>query len=441
MIDISIPRNELEDNSKLTPLPKHMAILEEHKRNQTEHRRRNTENQTRVLTTDIREELRREQRSHGAEGVPHQPLSRDRRATALAVAIAGVRVRALEHEIDPETDRRERDRRRDPRQVAVLREAVDEETDGQEGREQHGAVEAGLRQCLFLRIGGQFQVFRHLVVGVHDVAERDADAEADVRQAGDAFVPAALGAEGDGDDGQEQEDDEPAEADPEPEGEDHGLGREHVDRFYARRVQHVLDRRRLQITWRLIALVAGGVAQGFGALVQSHAATGLAEENGDEDEQRDVGQALHAFDPAPADGLVDEAGVDGRGDGAEDGDVAEQCHRARPLADVVHVAEGAADEDGADAAEEAQQCAHYEDRGDVLAECEADEAQREAGVGADVDHLAADKLAEGGQEERCYGAGHVEAEKTHFAEFGRCVEIGYHAVDTRAVGGGREADE
>ncbi|KAJ8106035.1 hypothetical protein OPT61_g9810 [Boeremia exigua] len=104
-----------------------------------------------------------------------------------------------------------------------------------------------------------------------------------------------------------------------------------------------------------VAGVGGGFAQGERALVQGDAAAGLREEEEDGDEEGHVGDALDALDPAPAERLVDEAGVDGRGDGAENSDEAEHGHGAPARVRGVHVVEGAADEDGADAAEEAEE--------------------------------------------------------------------------------------
>lgn len=107
-------------------------------------------------------------------------------------------------------------------------------------------------------------------------------------------------------------------------------------------------------------------------------------------------------DPAPTEGFVDETGVYGGAYGAEDGDVGEGGHGDGALVGRVHVVEGAADEDSADAAEEAEQGAAYDDGNDVLAECEATEHDGEEEVGADRDDAPAGEFAfaEGSLEER-----------------------------------------
>lgn len=76
---------------------------------------------------------------------------------------------------------------------------------------------------------------------------------------------------------------------------------------------------------------------------------------------------MDPLDPAPADGLVDEAGVDRGADGAEDGDVGEGGHGHGTRVGREHVAEGAADEDRADRTEETEKGAADEDCADVLA--------------------------------------------------------------------------
>lgn len=175
--------------------------------------------------------------------------------------------------------------------------------------------------------------------------------------------------------------------------------------------------------------------------MQCDAATRLGEEEEDGDEQWDVSDALDALDPAPADGLVDEAGVDGRGDGAEDGHPREHGHGPGALVWHVHVVEGAADEDGADAAEDAEEQSQADDGADRLAKGKADEKQVKAEEGAGVNDLATDKLAEGCEDHGCERTSNVKSEEAHLTKFGRSVQVFYHTGDTGAVGGGGKTDE
>lgn len=115
---------------QLTPLPQHMPIFEHDKRNQTQHRSKTRQNQPRILTPDVVEKRIREQRRHSPQRVPHESLACNGTRRVRAVAIGRITVRALEHKVDAERDRRETDRGAHPREVAVLRERVDEEADG-----------------------------------------------------------------------------------------------------------------------------------------------------------------------------------------------------------------------------------------------------------------------------------------------------------------------
>ena len=213
---------------KLTPGPQLMSILEHDKRNQTKQSSEKRKDKTSVLAPDVVEEGAREQRRDSTKGVPHETLARNGRRTRLAVAISRVRVSRLEDEEDAECDGCKADGGRDPRDVSVLCERVDEQADRQPDSAEHGAVETVLGNDLDSRVGLEFVVLAHLEV-VRGPAEEGADGEGDVGEAGDALVPAALLAEGDGDDGQEEEDDGPAEGDPHAEGENNGFGDEHAD--------------------------------------------------------------------------------------------------------------------------------------------------------------------------------------------------------------------
>lgn len=177
-----------------------MPVPEHHKRDERQQRAEDSKQETGPLTSQIMEKLAREQRCHAAERVPHQALAGDRRRRVLAVAVGRKAIRRLEDEEYAKGDGRQRERRRDPGQVAVLREAVDEEAERQEPGAAHGAVEAGFRQD-------------GAVVGQHDglvladlqevgrEADGDADAERDVGQAGHALAEAVFRLEGDGDHG------------------------------------------------------------------------------------------------------------------------------------------------------------------------------------------------------------------------------------------------
>src|SRR5699024_592829 len=116
------------------------------------------------------------------------------------------------------------------------------------------------------------------------------------------------------------------EGDPETEEEHDRFGEEHADGLDGRVVQHMLNTGGFELRAGDETVVTGGFAKGLGALVQVHTATGLTEEEDDDEHQRNVGQALDTLDPAPADGLVDETGIDGGSDGSQNSDVGERGH-------------------------------------------------------------------------------------------------------------------
>jgi hypothetical protein len=346
--------------SKLAPRAQLVAKLEHDKRNQTEKGTEQRENQTSVLAADVVEESAREQRRNGTECVTHESLACNGRRRLLAVAVGRVAVCALEDEVDAEGDGRQSDDGADPRQVAVLREGVDEEADGKPDSAEHGAVQAVLRDHVDVGVGLELIVLAHLQV-VGGPAEEGADGKRDVGKTRDTLVPAALLGEGDGDDGQEEEDDGPAEGNPQTEGEDDGLGDQHADSLDRRGLQHGLDVGRVDVLLSDVAVVTGSLADLLGTLVQTHATTGLGENDEDGDEQGNVGKTLDAFNPAPAERLVDEASVDGRGDSTEDGDETEHGHRSATLVGLVHIVESSTDENCADAAEETEKKTQADD--------------------------------------------------------------------------------
>lgn len=239
--------------------------------------------------------------------------------------------------------------------------------------------------------------------------------------------------ESDGDDGKEEEGKEPGEGDPETEEEHDGLGDEHLDSLDGRVVEHFLDAGGLELGAGHVALVTGRFAEGLGTLAQSDTATGLTEEEDDDDGERDVGQTLNTFNPAPADGLVDESSVDGGSDSTQDSDVGERGHGDGTAVGLVHVTEGTTDQDGTDTSEETQQGTADDDSGNVLAQRETDEHESEADVSTNVDNLTTNQLTEGGQEHRSDGAGEVEGEQSQLAQLFRDTEFLTHSRDTGTV--------
>lgn len=251
-------------------------------------------------------------------------------------------------------------------QVRVLGEAVDEEADGEEEGTAHGAVQTGLGGGGLVWMGCRDGAVFLDLEEVHGESESGTDAEGDIGETCDSLAPVTLFGEGNGDNGQEQEGDEPGEADPETEEEDDGLGDEHFDGLDGRVVEHLLEVGGFDGFARHVAVIAGGCTEAFGAFAQEDAAAGFVEEEHDHDEEGDVGQALDTLYPAPADGLVDEAGVDGGADGSQDGDVGEEGHGDGAFLGDEHVVEGAAHEDGADAAKETKQGTADDDGGEFL---------------------------------------------------------------------------
>ena len=426
--------------SQLGPSPNRRPELEQDEGDEGQEGRDESQDQTRVLTADVMEELRGEQRRDGPQGVPHEALAGDGRGRVLAVAVGGETVARLEDEEDADGDQGQGDDGPHPDQTLVLREGVDEEADGEPDGPEESAVQPGLRvDAAVVGVAG-LVVFLDLEE-IEPETQRGSDAERDVRQSGHALVPAALLLEGDGDDGQEEEGQEPGERDPQAEEEHHGLRHEHADRLDRRVVQHVFDPGGFEFRARDVAVVAGGLAQGLGPFVEHHAAPRLPEEDNDQDPQRDVGQALDALHPAPAEGLVDEARVDGSPHRAQNRNVRERRHGHRSLLGPVHIAKRAPDENRPDAAKQTQQGPAHHDRRDVLAQRQPDEHQREAHVSADVDDLAARQFAERRQEQRRQRTGEVEREQTQLAQLFRHAEFRTHARDPRAVRRGGQPDE
>lgn len=378
------------------------------------------------------EELRGEERRDGTEGIPHETLAGDGGGRVLAVAVGGETVAGLEDEEDTDGDQGQRDDGADPDETLILGEGVDVEADGEPDGAEESTVETSLGLDAAV-VGGADGVVLLDLEEVETKAECGSDAEGDVGQARDTLVPTALLLEGDRDDGQEQEGQEPGEGDPETEEEHDGLGDEHADGLDRRVMKHVLEAGGLKLRTGHVALVTGGLTEGLGALVHGNTATGLAEEENHDDSQRNVGQTLDTLDPAPADGLVDEASVDGGSDGTQNGDVGKRGHGDGTILGCVHVTERTTDQDGTNATKETEQGTADDDGGDVLAQRETNEHNSEADIATDVDNLPTGQLTEGRQEERCQSTGEVEGEQTQLTQFLRDTKLRTHARDTGVV--------
>ena len=277
------------------------------------------EDQTGVLAADVVEELAGEERGDGAEGVTQETLTGDGGGGGGAVAVGGVGVGGLEDEVDAEGDGCQGNGGGDPVHVAVLGEGVDEEADGQPDGAVHGTVEAVFGGDGAVGVGDNAVVLLHLPL-VGDPAESAANAEGNVRKACNTLVPAALLLEGDGDDAEEHEGDEPCESDPQAESKHHWLGDKHLNGFDGGVLEEDLDTRGGDVVAGDVALVVGGLADQLGTLVEGDTAASLGEEDDNRDEEGHVGNALNTLDPSPANGHVDETGVDGSTDRTEDGD-------------------------------------------------------------------------------------------------------------------------
>jgi hypothetical protein len=259
-----------------------MSILEHNKRNQTQESSKQRQDQSRILATHIVEESRREQRRNSSKCVPHKTLTGDSRGRCLSITIRSVRVRALKHEENAKRDRRKTNNRSDPRDISVLCERIDEESDRQPDRAEHSSIESVLRDDIDVGIGLELVVLAHLKVMRHP-AQECTDRERNVGETRYAFRPAPLLLEGDGDDGQEEEDDSPAEGDPESESEHDGFGNEHANGFDGRGFQHGFDVGCVDVVFGDVALIASGGTELLRALVESGTTAGFGKEDEDGD--------------------------------------------------------------------------------------------------------------------------------------------------------------
>lgn len=424
--------------SELTPSPELRSVPEQHVGNKGQGRGNQSQDQTGILRADVVEELGGEQGGHRTQGVTHETLTGDSRGRALTVAIGGEAVAGLEDEEDTDGDEDQGDDGSDPGEIGVLGEGVDEETDGEPDSAVESTVETSLGASLT-------DLNKRLVLADLEEVETEAhggtQAEGDVGEAGDTLVPALLFLEGDGDDAEEEEGQEPGEGDPETEGEDDGFGGQHLDGLDGGVVKHGLEGGGFQVVLGHIAVVTGVSAEGLSALAKGNATTGFGEEEEDDEAEGNVGETLNTLNPAPAQSLVNEAGVDGGTDGTEDGDEREGCNGDGAVLRAVHVTEGTTDQDGTDTTEQTEQGTADEDGADVLAQGETDKHNGEAEVGAGVDDTTASQLTEGGQEERSQGTGEVEEEETEFRNFFGGAQVGGHVADTGAVGCCGKTDE
>lgn len=417
-----------------------MSILEHDERNHTQEGSEQSQDETGILTADIVEEGAGEQGSDGTQGVSHQTLTSNGRRSTVTVAIGRVAVSALKDEIDTESNGSKSNDGSDPGEEGVLREGVDEETDGQPDGTEHGSVETVLGHDLDVGVVDEVAVLAHLGV-VGDPAQECSDSEGDVGQSRDTLGPTALLREGDGNDRQEQEDHSPAESDPETKGKDDGLGDQHADSLDGRGLEHSLQVGSVDIVLSHVSLIASGLAELLGARVQAGAATSLWESNEDKDQEGNVGETLDTLNPAPAKALVNEAGVDGGGNSTEDGDETEHGHGATALVRLVHVVKGTSNQDGTNTTAETEQQTETNDGVDVLGQCQSDEEQREAQEGTGVHNLAADQLAKGGEHHGRDSTGKVESEETELTHDGGNAKVLTHAVDTGTVSRGCQTNE
>lgn len=297
-----------------------MAVLEHDKGNDGQEGSDARKQETGPLAAEVDKELVGEEGGDAAERVTHETLAGNRRRRILAVAVRRETIRGLEDEEDARGDGGEGDGGRDPREVAVLREAVDEEAEGQEAGSPHGAVEARFGQDDAVARSHDGFVFADLEK-VQAKGDSDADAERDVWEAGNAFVPTPLGLKGDGDDRQEQERHEPGKSDPKTKGEHDGFGHQHVDRLDRRVVQHLLDIFRFQVHGGSVSFVVRCDAKCFGSFVQCNSSSRLTKEDANNKQERDVCQSLNSLNPSPFDGEIDESRVNGSRHRPEDGNV------------------------------------------------------------------------------------------------------------------------
>lgn len=358
----------------------------------------------------------------------------------FTVAVGGVTVAGFENEEDTDGDQGETDDRSHPVEALVLGEAVDEQTNGQPDSSEEGAVQTGFGSDLSIGVLGEGLVLANLEE-VQGETDGGTEAQRDVGETGNTFVPAALLLEGDGDHGQEKESQEPGEGNPQTKGEHSGLGEEHLDGLDGGVVEHVLDTGSLDIVVGDEAVVTGSLADLLRTLGKADTATGLGKAQSDDNTQGNVGKTLDTLEPAPAKSLVDETGVDGGTDCTENGDEREAGHGDGTVFRGIHIAEGTTDENGTDTTEQTEKRTTHKNRGDVLTESETDEHQAEADVGTDVDDTATSQLTEWSKEERGQCTSEVETEQTELTDFSGSVEFYNHLADTRAVCSCSETDE
>lgn len=361
-------------NSQLAASSQLVSILEHDERNQAQNSTKQGKNETSVLATNVVEESVGEKRCDSTESVSHKTLSGNGRRRALAVTVGGVTVCTLEDEVDTESDGSETDGGANPRDVGVLGEAVDEQTNGEEHGSVHGTVETGFGGDLDIGIGDETVELAHLPV-VSQPTKGGTNAERDVRKTRDTLTPAVVLLECDRNDRKEEEDNSPAESNPETESKDDRLSYEHVNSLDGTGLKHSLQTGSQDVTSRDISLITSSLSKSLGALVKSDTTTGLREVEEDDEQERDVSNALNTLNPSPSDRLVDETCVDRSSDGTKDSDPREHGHGTTSVVRLVHIIESTADKNGTDATEKTEEESKSDDGVDVLSEGESDEEE------------------------------------------------------------------
>ncbi|KAF2688569.1 hypothetical protein K458DRAFT_384751 [Lentithecium fluviatile CBS 122367] len=117
----------------------------------------------------------------------------------------------------------------------------------------------------------------------------------------------------------------------------------HLD---GRSLQHGLD-----VVFSNIPPVSCSHSKLLSPLMQFGSDPSLREEQEDGDREWGICEPLDPLNLPPAQGLIDEAGIDRSSNWSEDRDEAEHGHGLTALVRLVHVLESAADQDRSDAAE------------------------------------------------------------------------------------------
>lgn len=335
----------------------------------------------------------------------------------VAIAIGSIAVAGFEDEKDADGDQGKSDHGTHPMKSLVLGKAVNEQTNGQPDSSTQSSIEAGLGRDLHARVLGQRLVLADLkeVKGETDGSTK---AERDVRESGDTFIPTTLLLESNGDHGQEEESQEPGKSNPQTKSEHHGFSEKHLHGLDGRVVQHVLDTRGFEIVVGDEALIPSGLANFLRTLGEADAATSLGQANKDDDTQGNVGQALDALEPAPAQSLVNETGVNGGTDSAQDSNEREAGHGNGTVLGGVHITEGSADKNSTDTTKQTEKGTADKNSSDIFTQGKTDEHETKTDIGTDIDDSTTSQFTEWSEEEGCQSTSEVEGKKTNLANFG-----------------------